>query len=164
MNTRTTLLIFTVAVLALGSCAEGPRLPVKTSLGDLVRIEKKTSIQTSDGNIDAKTDELLYLLSFEGKKELAFEGKAEAEGPKTFRLIDSKGTSYGPAFAGTPTAEGVISDKEWKYNGGLTGRDGKWVFTGALEFPDPKISLVYKVPKDASGLKLKDGNETHAIS
>lgn len=164
MNTRLILLTVTAAVLVLTSCAGGPKLPLKTSLGDLIQIEKKTSIQTSDGNIDAKTDELLYLLSFEGKKELAFEGNAEADGPKAFRLIDSKGTSYVPAFAGTPTGEGVISDKEWKYSGGLTGRDGKWVFSGTLEFPAPKISLVYKVPKDASGLKLKDGNESHAIS
>ena len=163
MTTRIACILGLLAVLSAACSGDKVQLPVATSIGNLVRIEEKPSVTTSDGVIEATSREVVYVLSFEGKKEFAYEGKTETEGPKSLLLIDSRGNRFSPAFAGTPTPDGIISDKEWLLNGELRGRDGKWVFIGTLSIPEPRIALVYRVPKSASGLVLQDGQQQHAI-
>jgi hypothetical protein len=136
----------------------------KTSIGDLVTIEKSTAIETSDKKFEPKADELLYLLTFEGKKELTFEGKPQEDGPNRILLVDSKGSKFPPQFAGTPADGGSISNTDWKYEGGMKGVGGKFVFAGKLVLPTPRIALVYLVPKSASDLTLKDGDQNHPLS
>ncbi|MDA2914610.1 hypothetical protein MYX77_11785, partial [Acidobacteriia bacterium AH_259_A11_L15] len=138
-------------------------LPITTSIGNLVRIEKKQSVNTSDGVIEVGSQQVIYLLSFEGEKEFTYEGKDEPEGPKSLLLIDSRGNRFAPAFAGTPTPNGTISNEEWILNGEVRGREGKLVFVGTLSLPEPRVALVYLVPSNASRLVLKDGQRQHPI-
>jgi len=141
-----------------------PKAPLfKTSIGDLVTVEKRTSVDTSDKKFEPRADELLYLLNFEGKNELTFEGKPQKDGPNRIILVDSKETKFPPQFAGTPTDSGSISNTDWKYDGGMKGVGGKFVFFGKLILPTPRIALVYVVPKNASGLRLKDGDENRPL-
>lgn len=125
------------------------------------------SFETTPMNIYAEGGRLrygvLYLLSFEGKKEVAYEG-SETDALQTFPLTDSRGREFIAVFAGSPTKDGALSQKEWKYSGQLEGRDGKWVFVGTLLLPEPKLTLIYAVPKNASGLTLKDRERRHQIN
>jgi hypothetical protein len=135
----------------------------KTSIGDLMSIEKKPSVETNEKKIEAKGDEALYLLTFEGKNEIAFEGKPEADGPNRIQLADSNGTKFTPEFAGTPTDKGTISNADWKYNGPMKGAGGKWVFSGKVTLPSSKIVLIYLVPQAATALTLHDGDQTFPL-
>lgn len=142
-----------------------PTTPLfKTSIGDLVTVEKRTSVDTSDKKFEPGADQLLYLLTFEGKNELTFEGKPQEDGPNRILLVDSQGKKFAPQFAGTPTDSGSISNTDWKYDGGMKGVGGKFVFAGKLVLPTPRIALVYLVPKSASDLTLKDGDQNHPLS
>jgi hypothetical protein len=42
--------------------------------------------------------------------------------------------------------------------------DGKFTFAGTATLPEPKAVFVYAVPKNASGLGLKDGDQTYPVS
>jgi len=126
-------------------------------------IEKKPSIQTNEKKVEPKPDEWLYLLTFEGKNEITFEGKSAEDGPQRILLVDAKGTKFAPEFAGTPAGDGSISNADWKYNGPMKGVGGKWVFEGKVTLPTSKIALVYLVPQSASGLTLQDGSQTYSL-
>lgn len=158
--------IFVLALVLCISCADKATLPLKTSLGDLVKIENKDKVTTNKETISPKSGEVIYVLSFEGKKEFEYK---EVELSKTFDLlylplVDSNGKEFVPAFAGSPTKEGALSDKDIKTDGQATGKDGKFVGTGKIILPEPKLTIVYVVPKDASGLALKDGGQRHPIN
>jgi hypothetical protein len=137
--------------------------PIKTSIGDLTGLEKKDSVATSEKKIVPKPEEVLYLLTFEGKSEITYEGKTQQDGPNRILLIDAKGKEYVSEFAGTPAKDGTLSDKEWKYNGGMKAVNGRFVFAGTMTLPEPRIALAYLIPKDVSSLTLKDGNQKHSI-
>jgi hypothetical protein len=135
----------------------------KTSIGDLVTVEKRSSVDTSDKKFEPQADELLYLLTFEGKNEITFEGKPQEDGPNRILLVDSKGSKFPPQFAGTPTDTATISNTDWKYNGSMKSVGGKFVFAGKLLLPTPRIALVYLIPKSASELTLKDGDQSYSL-
>jgi hypothetical protein len=158
--------IFVLTLLLYVSCANKVTLPIKTSLGDLVKIENKGKVTTNKETISPKSEEVIYVLSFEGKKEFEYK---EVELSKTFDLlelplVDSKGKEFVPVFAGSPTKEGALSDDDIKTDGQATGKDGKFVATGKIILPEPRLTLVYVVPKDSSGLALKDGGQRHPIN
>lgn len=148
------------------SCAHKVTLPIKTSLGELVKVENKDSVATNEQTISPKSEEVIYILSFEGKKEIEVKEVAASESMKLLDLplVDSNGKEFAPVFAGSPTKEGPLSNKDIKLDGEMTGKDGKWwVSTGKITLPDSKLTLVYVVPKNASGLALKDGSQAHPI-
>lgn len=158
-------LVSALALLFGVSCARKVTLPIKTSLGDLVKIENRDTVTTNESVISPKPDELIYVLNFEGKKEFEFEGVDAAKVFTLFDLplLDSNGKEFVPAFAGSPTKEGTLSNKDMNVNGGMTGREGRWVSTGKITLPEPKLALVYLVPKNAS-LSLKDGEQKYPIN
>lgn len=167
---RVSISIIVPLVLLLVSCHKTNSLrvptsngaPIRTSIGNLTSLEKKDSVETSDKKISPKSDEVLYLLTFEGKSEITYEGKAQQDGPNRILLLDAKGKEYSPESAGTPK-NGTLSDKDWKYNGGMKAVNGKFVFSGTMTLPEPKIVLVFLIPKDAAKLSLKDGDQKHPI-
>lgn len=157
-------LIPVLLLILLVSCAGNKvKLPIDTSLGKLVRIEQKDKVATVDQPISAEDRKVLYILNFEGKSEITYEG-GEQDALRAFPLVDSKGTEFNSIFAGSPTNTGALSNKDWRYNGQLQGRNGKFVFVGALSIPAGKLTVVYSVPKDVAGLSLKDGERRHAIN
>lgn len=94
---------------------------------------------------------------------LSFEGKKELPAPGMLPLVDPAGKESRPVFAGSPTKEGALTRKQWRYNGAMTAQDGKWIFEGTLLLPEPKVTLVYAVPTDAAGWLLKDGERKHRV-
>jgi len=157
-------LMLALLVVVLVSCGTNKvNLPIDTSLGKLVRIEQKEKVATDDESISAEGGKVLYVLSFEGKNELTYEG-GEQDALRAFPLVDSKGTEFNSIFAGSPTNTGALSNKDWRFNGQLQGRNGKFVFVGVLSIPTGKLTVVYSVPKDAGGLSLKDGERRHAVN
>src|SRR5688500_15262375 len=128
------LLLTAVLILAMLSACGGNkvRLPIETSLGNLVRIETRDGVTTDERTISAEAGKVLYLLSFEGKSEITYEG---AEKEVLLTIIDSKGTEFNPVFAGSPTNTGTLSSKEWKYNGALKPKEGKCVIALVLSVP-----------------------------
>lgn len=156
--------ILVLVLIVLGSCGGNKvKLPIDTTLGKLVRIEEKEKVATDDESISTEAGKVLYVLSFEGKNELTYEG-GERDALRAFPLVDSKGTEFNSIFAGSPNNTGALSNKDWRFNGQLQGRNGKFVFVGALSIPTGKLTVVYSVPKDAASLSLKDGDRKHAIN
>ena len=160
---RVLVSLLALHLLLLISCNK-VKLPIKTSLGDLVRIEKRDAVETSDKRVTPKPDETLYMLTFEGKSEIVFEGTTGQDGPNKLPLVDSKGTQFTPVFGGSPAKDGALSNKEWKMNGSMRGADGNWVFSGTMTFPEPTVALLYLIPNSSSGLALKDGDQRHPIN
>jgi hypothetical protein len=154
---KMTITLIAISLSLYASCAKN----AKTTLGDLVRVEKKEQVVTDEsGTIKAKAGEILYLLNFEGKKEIRC-------GPdsKSGSLVDSTGREYLPVFMGSPKDDGTLANKEWLFSGTMTAiEDGKFTFAGTATLPEPKAVFVYAVPKNASGLGLKDGDQTYPVS
>jgi len=191
--TRSRNAILALALLLCTSCAtKVVTLPVSTSLGSLVRIEKKATVPTNRETISPKSGEVIYVLSFEGKNgfqikdvavpdlvrltgfltddsDIGFDNFSGAQAPEIIRLVnlplvDSGGKEITPVFVGSPTSQGTLSQQGIVFNGRVTGKGGKpWVTTGNLKFPEPKVTLVYIVPEGAT-LTLKDGNQQHPIN
>ncbi|MCI0489954.1 MAG: hypothetical protein L0229_25455 [Blastocatellia bacterium] len=148
-------------LIVLASC-ENKFEPVKTSLGDLVKVEKKQEVVTdsqSAGTIKPKSGRALYVLSFEGKSEVPYETGSDDYYP----LLDSSGQKFPPIFLGSPSADGRLLGKDVKLNGQSTGKDGRFVFKGTATLPGPKAAFVYEVPETAEGLALKDGDQKFSI-
>lgn len=188
-NALNSILILTLLLCA--SCSKNVTLPIKTSLGDLTKIEHKDKATTTKETLTAKPGEVLYVLSFEGKKEFEVKdvavpelarltgglsdasdirltdfsvGAAPGLGDVLLPLVDSSGKEFKPMFFGTPNAEGVLSNDNIKFNGSVTGKDGKpWVRSGKMDFPEGKVTVVYAIPEKAT-LTLKDGAQKHAIN
>lgn len=190
--TRTLRAMFAAALLLSVSCSSKVSLPINTSLGSLTKIEKKDKVSTNKDAVAPKAGEVVYALSFEGKKEhevkdvaapelisltgglgdaseITFTNFALSAAPAmgsvvNMPLVDSSGKEFAPSFFGSPQSDGTISNKNVTFNGIVTGKDGKpWVRTGKLDFPDGKVTVVYVVPESAS-LSLKDGAQKHAIN
>jgi hypothetical protein len=153
---RRAAIVICVSLVFLVSCSR-TQPPVETSLGKLVRIEKVNRVVTDERAVSPAAGEVLYLLSFEGKKEIAVPPGLE------LALVDSAGTERLRVYAGSPTREGILTKKQWIYNGSLTGQQGKLVFTGTISLPEPRVTLVYSVPSGAAGWVLKDGERKHPV-
>jgi len=155
-------IIITVLAIPLLLCASCAINAPKTTLGSLAQVEKKEQVVTDEaGTIKAEAEQILYLLSFEGQKEIKYEPDSSSYYP----LVDSSGQQYLPVFMGSPNNDGTLAGKEWKLNGSMTAKEnGKLVFVGTATLPTPKAVFVYAVPKNASGLALKDGDQTYPIS
>ncbi len=148
------------------ACAKKVNLPIKTSLGDLVKVEKKDNVRTDKETIAAKTDEDVYVLNFEGKKEIQLNDVPVPDAYKLaqFPLVDSTGKSFVSVFVGGPAKDGALSGDKVSLSGNMTGKDGKfWVTGGKLEFPEAKVTIVYVVPKNAL-LTFKDGGQQYPIN
>jgi len=183
---------FLLPLLLCVSCGRTVTLPIGTSLGNLTKVEKKDKVNTNKDAVSPKSGEVVYLLSFEGKKEFEVKGVAVPElmsmtgglsdesdirmkdfsvsaspgmaSALNLPLVDSSGKEFAPVFFGTQTTEGVISNAGVRFNGSVTGRDGKpWVTNGKFDFPEPKVTVLYVVPEGAT-LTLKDGGQQHAIN
>lgn len=131
----------------------------KTSIGDLISVEKKEAVDTNEGKLERKAGESLYVLVFAGSGEIPFEGKLEGDGFNRLMLNNSNTTKLTPRFAGTPVENGSLSNADWKYEGSMTGAGGKFVFKGTLRVP-PKVALVYVVPESTPDLTLTDGAQS----
>ena len=162
------IFILVLSLMLCISCAEKAKLPIKTSLGDLMKIEKWDKLTTDEGIISPNSEEIVYVLSFECKN-LEFEEIEILDAanvlPKLVNrtLVDSKGNEFTLVFFGSPTGEGALSNKEIRFDGALRPKNGKWFFTGKLIVPESKLALVYVVPKNALGLALKDGEKKYRI-
>lgn len=148
------------------ACAKKINLPIKTSLGNLVKIEKKDKVPTEKETIAAKADEDVYVLNFEGQKEIVLSDVPVSDAYKLaqFPLVDSTGKNFVSVFVGSPAKDGAVSTEKVSLSGSMTGKEGKfWVTGGKLEFPEAKIMLVYVVPKNAS-LAFRDGQQQYPIN
>ncbi len=166
---KTKIFILVLSLVLCISCAEKAKLPIKTSLGDLTRIENWDKVATDEGIISPNSEEIIYVLSFESKnlefEEIEIAGAIQDIVLKLVNLplVDSKGNEFALVFFGSPTREGALSNKEIRFDGDLRPKNGKWFFTGKLIVPESKLALVYVVPKNASGLALKDGEKKYRI-
>ena len=136
--------------------------PVKTSLGDLVKVEKKSEVITTGKSAEVirpKSGQTLYVLSFEGKSEIKYETGSDDYYP----LVDSSGQQFPLIFFGTPKSDGKLSADDWVLNGEAKGKDGRFVFSGTARLAEPKVTFVYSAPENANGLALKDGDQKHPI-
>lgn len=148
-----------------GSCGDSRvKLPIQTSLGDLIRVEAKDNVATDERTFSPESGGVLYVLSFEGKGQFDYQESEIKDTTVFLPLIDSGGKEFRHVFMGTPMTDGTLSNKAWKYSGELVGRDGRFVFVGKLSLPEPTLTLLYSVPKTASGLALKDGDQKHRIN
>jgi hypothetical protein len=144
-------------------------LPMKTSLGDLVKIENRNEVKTDQETIALKTNESLYAFSFEGKKKIEFKGDKSAN-PNSYLylpLIDPTGHEFVPVFAGGSVKDGVLSKKGIDIITQFRiAKNFEQVPTGEgfIMLPEPKLTLVYLVPKEVSGLALKDGGQRFQIN
>jgi hypothetical protein len=164
------LLAASAALPLLLGCGGGRHLkaPIRTSLGTLVSVEERRSVETyytSAATLTAGSGEVLLVLSFEGAGPITFEGKAQHDGPNRLPLADAAGAEFWPAFAGTPTRSGVISGEGWRLDGQLVFPAGATApaFQGTVTLPEPKLTLVYRVPTSATGLVLVDGDQRYPL-
>ena len=164
MNTRTRIAFFALPVLLFISCGSNKvKLPIETSLGNLVKIERKDMVETNKKKITPKPEEFLYLLTFEGKNEIIYEGGLQYDGPFKLLLVDSRGAKFPAEFAGTVTEIGFVSIEKWLMTGWVEFTSEGSVFKGKATLPEGKLALIYLVPKKASGLTLADGDKRYRI-
>ncbi|MEK6334600.1 MAG: hypothetical protein AABM67_06595 [Acidobacteriota bacterium] len=170
------------------SCGGGKvKLPAKTSIGDLVEIKKGDKVAMDDPVIMPITPpagEIIYELHFDSMNQISYgENKESFLSPS---LVDSTGRVYPFVYAGSVGSDGLLTRKDWRANGlyrpevgesrititnlnvgAWPGKWQGWVFTGTFTLPNsdkPKrVAFVYSVPKDARGVSLKDGGQTHLI-
>ena len=190
--TRTLSTLGCATLLIFASCSSKVKLPIDTSLGSLTKIEKKDKVNTNKDAVTPKSGEVVYVLSFEGRKEydvknvavpelisltgglsdasnISFTDFALTAAPRmgsilNMPLVDTSGKEFAPSFFGSPQSDGSITNATVRFDGQVTGKDGKpWVLTGKLRFPDGKVTVVYVVPED-SNLSLKDGAQKHSIN
>jgi hypothetical protein len=145
------------------------KLPIETSLGNLVTIEQKDMVETSGGKITPKSEEVLYLLIFEGKSEIPFNVTVQTtdiqraipfilESIREYAplIVDQETyNQYTPVFTGSPDTIGIISPNGW----GIDGDVKNYNWKGKLTMQESRIALVYLIPKTAVKLILKDGEQ-----
>lgn len=153
-----------MSLLLLLACdGRHPKAPIHTSLGTLVAIEQQESIETLDRSrttLTAQPAEILYVLTFDSVSEITYEGKIQNDGPGRLLLVDSAGARFSPAFWGTANGDGVISAESWRLSGQLVFPAGTPapVFQGTATLSEPRLTLIYRVPRNARGLALLDGD------
>ncbi len=158
MMKKTAMIAGIFSLLVLVSCSPKSekialRGSIETSLGKLEMVEKRAEIKVSadvkEKTIRPQDDEILYVFTFRGKKEIS-------KGEDGFPLIDSAGHYYLPVFEGTFGTDGILSYKGWIWNGEALGKDGKLVFVGTIKLPLPQVTLVYLIPKSVKDLAFID--------
>ncbi|OGU75874.1 MAG: hypothetical protein A2V93_01855 [Ignavibacteria bacterium RBG_16_34_14] len=167
-------LFLVLFILLFISCNENKvKLPVKTSLGNLVKIEQKDMVETSEKKIIPKPEDNLYLLIFEGKNEIPFNVIVQTMDiqkaiPYILKSVNDltpliinreTRTQYSPVFVGSPDSVGIISQNGWGINGDVKN----YIWKGTLTLHKPKILLVYLIPKTALKLNLKDGEQEYQL-
>jgi len=165
-------LFLALFILFFISCNENKvKLPIETSLGNLVKIEQKDMVETNGKKIIPQPEEILYLLLFEGKSEIPFNVTVLTKDIQTAMpyILESVNdftplivnqetrTQYSPIFVGTPVSDGIISQSGWGVNGEVNNN----IWTGTLILMQPKIILVYLIPKTALKLSVKDGEQEY---
>jgi len=136
---------------------ESTRMAVDTSLGKLVLFEKLHKISKDDGkSVEPNPGELLVAIHFEGKTSFPL-------GEQGIVMIDQAGTRFLPEIMGSPVGDGELSDKDWRMDGNMTARDGKWVFVGQVGTPQPRQVFIYRVPEKTSALAFVDGDRVHPL-
>jgi hypothetical protein len=148
-------------LLFVAACSKQPgkatKMSVDTSLGELVLFEELQRITDGDVKmVEAKPGELLVAIHFEGKNSFSM-------GADGILLRDLAGTKYLPAVMGSPVADGRISDKEWRMNGSMTARDGRFVFVGDITTPQAKQVFVYRIPATITALAFVDGDRLYPL-
>lgn len=161
-------------ILSFVSCNEYKlKLPVETSLGNLVKIEQRDFAETSEKKIIPKSKEVLYLLFFEGKSELLYNVTVHTMDiqeavPYILKSINNcvpllinreTRIQYAPIFVGSPDSNGIISQDGWGINGNVKNYNWK----GTLTLNKSKIVLVYLIPQKTLELRLKDGEHEYRI-
>ena len=160
--------------LALLTSCNKVELPIPTSLGDLVRIEKVDRVSTDAGEVAPATGEVLYLFSFEGRDDVPFQNVdplVDSAGMEAkdlfllgvFPLVNSAAMTRKPVFEGSPTREGTLTIQHWKFDGQPIAQYGKLYFYGYMKLPEPKVALVYSVPRGTTGWYLKDGKQKYRV-
>jgi hypothetical protein len=152
-----------MATLVCAACAKGPAKSspnVQTSLGTLAAAERRIASDPANPEVALKAGEVSYFLTFKGKITIAdYEKGWETRVP----LLDSEHREFVPVLAGTPTANGKLSQDKWTMNGNLTASGGRWIFKGSASVPDGTLVLAYVIPANAKGLALKDGAASHPL-
>lgn len=156
-----------LAALLFAGCARQVELPKGTALGDLVKVENKDSI-TGKGSetVKPKDGETIYVLNFENIKSVSFQDLNPDS--KTvlhqFALTDSAGKQYRPIAFGVTGQDGTLSSEGISYSGNMEAKDGRFYMrTGSVDIPGGQLTVVYLVPKSASGLSFMDGDKKHPI-
>jgi hypothetical protein len=142
------------------------KLPIDTSVGNLVSIEQKMNVATDGENIAIKPGEILYLLTFNGKSEFSLNGPLSKADPQR-ALVDQDGKEYWPVYSGSLREDGVISNKEWNFSSGVMtgGEDGQLVFVdGSMTIPKPEFTLIFCVPQNITKLALRDGDKQFPVN
>lgn len=145
-------------VFVFSSCSKSTP---HTSLGTLVGVETRQQVATKGETISAKAQELLYLLTFEGQKEIRYE---QLTPESYYPLVDSAGQKFRAVFVGSFNKEGVLSQEGWDYSPGtIKPKDGGYVLESQVKLPEPKVVFVYAVPAKSRGLLLIDGEQRHQL-
>jgi hypothetical protein len=174
-------------LLSLVACS---KLPIRTSLGELHRVERVRSVKVDakDGPVFLKwpdttisaseKDRILVVLYFRNKeRSILLQGPEELpvicgmrSGERiavfpmlSYCLQDSSGRQFPPAVIGTDAADGSLSTRGWAYEGELRGYQGRWFYFGSFRTPEPNYAFVYYLPKDAKGLRLQDRGQPLAL-
>jgi hypothetical protein len=156
--------------------------PIKTSLGDLVKIEKTDRMTWDDGKGEArveaaKSGDVFLVLSFEGQDEIHYGSEAmpSLNGRSgddvlnlmrfvpAYPIVDSSGKeSWCPMAAHMPN--GRMSFSKLDRNGHVTtDANGRWIITGTVNMHGAGMALVCTVPKDSKGLKLVVGSNQYVL-
>jgi hypothetical protein len=124
-----------------------------TPLGNLVRVEEQTRIDLKgepEGSLAAEAGGTLRLLWFEGQDQIHFDPSLP-----DFSLVDASGQEHPLVYAGSPTASGALSAADWSFaSGGRMSMRGRWAYGGTAQLPEPKLVLVYRLPRGAAKLRL----------
>jgi hypothetical protein len=166
-TTRSVLAAMSLPLL-LACDGRHPKAPIHTSLGTLVAIEQRESIETlyrSRITLTAESAEILYVLTFDSVSAITYEGKIQNDGPSRLLLVDSTGARFSPVFWGTAKSDGVISMESWRFSGKLVFPAGTPapVFQGTATLSEPRLTLIYRVPRNARGLALLDGDQRYPL-
>jgi|GEM_PF-6403136 len=178
-------IIFVIALaLIIQSCSQTKSkvsLPYKTSLGNLIRVERKDTVKTMRtpdmGQFrlpEVKTHlstvaEDLYLLSFEGVDSITSINKGiETKETVSFNfevdlpIYGEETDETSPEFVGYLTEEGILTSDNSRMTLLIPESDtGRYKMI--THFPVSKISMLYKLPKNTSALFLKDGKSEFQI-
>lgn len=158
---------FAVATLLLAACAGTVELPKGTGLGDLVNLENKDSIPVKGKEpLKPKDGETLYILNFENIDRVAFHDLTPESRTvlHDFPLVDSAGKEYRPTAFGATADGGGYTTEGMTYDGNMEASGGRfYIRTGSVNVPGRRLTVVYSVPKTASGLALRDGDKRYPV-
>lgn len=167
LSGHTHRLLIALATVMLAACAGNVELPKGTGLGDLVKLENKDSVSVKGKEpLKPKDGETFYVLNFENINSVAFRDLTPES--KTvlhnFSLVDSAGKEYRPMAFGSTAEDGGYTTEGMTYDGSMEASGGRFfIRTGSVNVPNGRLTVVYSVPKTASGLSLKDGEKRYPV-